>query len=146
MVSNCNTLYTSMVLGYHMFKLWEKQESSSKVRKILSANFLNTIGKSTIFIGRIKYRYKGEVDKDGKACGYGKAEKYKGFWFSNKPHGLVMFCKWRFAFIIIIRKQGRRRKVERKWWQWYGWNANYRNITLVGIQIWWDLWQVHNMH
>ena len=40
-----------------------------------------------------RYKYTGELDKDGNACGYGVANDYyggtyKGTWFNNTIHGI----------------------------------------------------------
>ena len=88
--------------GCHGSKLQGRPESSRKVGPILIYNlFLNPIGKATVYYGKMKFLYKGEVDQDGKAQGYGKAKGahskdiiLEGTWFANKPHGLIYYCKW----------------------------------------------------
>ena len=51
--------------------------------------------------------YKGEVDSEGKACGYGIAkwdnmQKIVGTWYDDKPHGI---SKKNFCLINIFRRE-----------------------------------------
>ena len=51
-------------------------------------------GKKLITISSIKYRYEGDLDSEGRACGFGEAVKtnsydaFRGTFFNDRPHGL----------------------------------------------------------
>ena len=86
-----------MVGGCRGSKLRGLQANSKRVSESFIKSLSPSIGKALIYLSRVKGQYKGEVDKDGKACGYGKLKvmhfEYEGTWFANKEHGLMKVCK-----------------------------------------------------
>ena len=62
---------------------------------------IDRLGKTNVYIsnlfGEWLYHYKGELDENGQACGFGEAvspinyEKMTGTWINGKRHGICMY-------------------------------------------------------
>ena len=90
-------IYT--VIGWSGQVSREKQESYHKVRRFTSSSLIFSVKdkrwtKRTKF-NCLEYLYTGEVDKNGKLCGYGVATridaphiKLEGTFYKNREHGL----------------------------------------------------------
>ena len=64
--------------------------------------------KEIIFVmDNMKYKYTGEVDEDGKACGFGKAITDKltvaGTFFNDNPEGVLIFTREVLKSLSIVR-------------------------------------------
>ena len=51
-------------------------------------------GEKVVTISSMEYNYKGDLDSEGRACGFGEAVKtnsydaFRGTFFNDRPHGL----------------------------------------------------------
>ena len=61
-------------------------ETKKFLRELITLRLQGKLSKDTIKISSWK-QYSGELDKDGKAYGYGRSGEYTGTWRHNKMHG-----------------------------------------------------------
>ena len=74
------TLDMYMAISYHGCNNRERQDSSVKVCLLKFFNFASCLGRTKVLIkphGELDYF--GEVDKNGKACGFGRATTENGY-------------------------------------------------------------------
>ena len=90
--------------GSHGFMSKERREISRMVRQSKFIKGYISLGEKTITIQSLEYKYRGDLDKKGRACGFGRAEmvnrydSYAGTFFKDKLHG---FSK-RFCVLILV--------------------------------------------